>query len=163
MLRKKNCSRKIFQKISQKIEDITFTLEFRVFLDIFEIFTEDCFLMRSIRRLSPLGFYPYRAHAKGVVLCEGACFCLLSAFYNTPPSENPSKNPCPYWNPYKVPSKNPSKKALPLKNLLRTLLRSVRLHDPLGVRPTLSRSQRILVRNYRSQKVPFGGTRMTQK
>ena len=34
-----------------------------------------------------------------------------------------------------MPSKNPSKKALPLKNLLRTLLRSVRLHDPLGVRP----------------------------
>ena len=34
-----------------------------------------------------------------------------------------------------APSKNPSKKHLPLKNLLRTLLRSVRLHDPLGVRP----------------------------
>ena len=34
-----------------------------------------------------------------------------------------------------MPSENPSKKALPLKNLLRTLLRSVRLHDPLGVRP----------------------------
>ena len=74
-------------------------------------------------------------HAKGVVLSERACFCLLSTFYNTPPSKNPSKNPCPYSNPYKVPSKNPSKKALPLKNLLRTLLRSVRLHDPLGVRP----------------------------
>ena len=25
-----------------------------------------------------------RMHAKGVVLCEKACFCLLSAFYNTP-------------------------------------------------------------------------------
>ena len=24
-------------------------------------------------------------HAKGVVLCERVCFCLLSAFYNTPP------------------------------------------------------------------------------
>ena len=36
-----------------------------------------------------------------------------------------------------MPSKNPSKKALPLENLLRTLLRSVRLHDPLGVRPTV--------------------------
>ena len=36
-----------------------------------------------------------------------------------------------------MPSKNPSKKALPLKNLLRTLLRSVRLHDPLGVRPMI--------------------------
>ena len=32
-----------------------------------------------------------------------------------------------------MPSKNPSKKALPLNNLLR----SVRLHDPLGVRPIL--------------------------
>ena len=51
----------------------------------------------------------YRVHAKGVVLCERACFCLLSAFYNTPPSKNPSRNPCPYWNPHKVPSKNPSK------------------------------------------------------
>ena len=35
-----------------------------------------------------------------------------------------------------MPSKNPSKKALPLKSPLRTLLRSVRLHDPLGVHPT---------------------------
>ena len=26
-----------------------------------------------------------RVHAKGVVLCERACFCLLSAFYNTTP------------------------------------------------------------------------------
>ena len=32
-------------------------------------------------------------------------------------------------------SKNPSKKHLPLKKLLRTLLRSVLLHDPLGVHP----------------------------
>ena len=37
-----------------------------------------------------------RVHAKGVVLRERACFCLLSAFYNTVPSKNPSKNPCPY-------------------------------------------------------------------
>ena len=37
-----------------------------------------------------------RVHAKGVVLCERACFCLLSAFYNSPPSKNPSKNLCPY-------------------------------------------------------------------
>ena len=34
-----------------------------------------------------------------------------------------------------MPSKNPSKKHLLLKSLLRTLLRSVRLHDPLGVHP----------------------------
>ena len=42
---------------------------------------------------------------------------LLSAFYKT------------------LPSKNPSKKHLLLENLLRTLLRRVWLHDPLGVRP----------------------------
>ena len=40
-----------------------------------------------------------------------------------------------------MPSKNPSKKHLLVKNLLRTLLRSVRLHDPLGVRPILSGEQ----------------------
>ena len=61
---------------------------------------------------------------------------LLSAFYNTPPSKDPSKNLCLYWNPCETPSKNPSKKHLLLENLLRTLLRSVRLHDPLGVCPT---------------------------
>ena len=73
---------------------------------------------------------------------------LLSAFYITPPpSKNPSKNPCLCWNPYKVPSKNPSKKALPLKNLLRTLLRSVRLHDPLGVRPKFGRFLQEFCRN----------------
>ena len=33
-----------------------------------------------------------RVHAKGVVLCETTCFCLLSAFYKTLPSKNPSKN-----------------------------------------------------------------------
>ena len=69
--------------------------------------------------------------AKGVFLpCS-----LLSAFYNSPPSKNPSKNLCLYWNPYQAPSKNPSKKPLLVENLLRTLLRSVWLHDPLGVRP----------------------------
>ena len=36
-----------------------------------------------------------------------------------------------------MPSKNPSKKHLLLKNLLRTLLRSMLLHDPLGVHPKL--------------------------
>ena len=80
-------------------------------------------------------FCYHRVHAKGVVLCERACFCLLSAFYDTPPSKNPSKNLCLCWSPYKAPSKNPSKKHLLVENLLRTLLRSVWLHDPLGVRP----------------------------
>ena len=35
-----------------------------------------------------------------------------------------------------MPSQNPSKKHLLVENLLRTLLRSVRLHDPLGVHPS---------------------------
>ena len=61
---------------------------------------------------------------------------LLSAFYKTPPSKNPSKNLSLYLKPLQAPSKNPSKKHLLLENLLRTLLRSVRLHDPLGVRPS---------------------------
>ena len=47
----------IFKKICQKIEDIT-SLDFRVFLDIFEIFAEDCFLLRSFRKLLPSGFLP---------------------------------------------------------------------------------------------------------
>ena len=34
-----------------------------------------------------------------------------------------------------MPSKNPSKRHLLVENLLRTLLRSVQLHDPLGVHP----------------------------
>ena len=42
---------------------------------------------------------------------------------------------------YKAPSKNPSKKHLLLENLLRTPLRSVRLHDPLGVRPSKAQGQ----------------------
>ena len=53
---RKKCSQMIFPKISQKIEDITFTLDFRVFLDMFEIFTEDCFLPRSFRKSFPSGF-----------------------------------------------------------------------------------------------------------
>ena len=61
---------------------------------------------------------------------------LLSAFYKKLPSNNPSKNLVFTENPLQVPSKNPSKKHLLLENLLRTLLRSVRLHDPLGVHPS---------------------------
>ena len=60
---------------------------------------------------------------------------LLSAFYDMFPSKNPSKNLVFTEMPYEAPSKNPSKKHLLLKNLLRTLLRSVRLHDPLGAHP----------------------------
>ena len=42
----KECSQKMFQKISQ----ISLLLDFIVFLDIFEIFAEDCFLLRSFRK-----------------------------------------------------------------------------------------------------------------
>ena len=67
----------------------------------------------------------YRQHTKH----------LLSAFYKTIPSKKPSKNPAFAEKPLQAPSKNPSKKHLLLENLLRTFLRSVRLHDPLGVHP----------------------------
>ena len=50
------CSQKIFQKISQ----ISLLLDFKVFLDIFEIFTEDCFLLRSSRKFLPSGFLPLK-------------------------------------------------------------------------------------------------------
>ena len=33
---------------------VTLLLDFRAFLDIFEIFTEDCFLLRSFRKFLPL-------------------------------------------------------------------------------------------------------------
>ena len=49
---------------------------------------------------------------------------LLSAFYKTLPSKNPSKNLV-------------FTEKTPYKRLLRTLPRSVRLHDPLGVHPAL--------------------------
>ena len=45
------CSQKIFQKISQNIEDITFTLDFRVFL---EILAEECFLLGVFGSFCPL-------------------------------------------------------------------------------------------------------------
>ena len=35
-----------------------FLLDFKVFLDIFEIFTEACFLLRSFRKFLPSGFLP---------------------------------------------------------------------------------------------------------
>ena len=37
---------------------ISLLLDFIVFLDIFEIFTEDCFLLRSFRKFLPSGFLP---------------------------------------------------------------------------------------------------------
>ena len=61
----------------------------------------------------------------------------LSAFCKTLPFKNPSKKLVFTENPLQAPFKNPSKKHLLLENLLRLriLLRSVRLHDPLGVHP----------------------------
>ena len=79
-----------------------------------------------------------RVHAKGVVLCERTCFCLLSAFYKMLPSKNPS-NLC--WKPLQAPSKNPSKKHLLPESLLRTLLKSVLLQDPLGVHPIIRKTR----------------------
>ena len=48
----------ISEDFSEDLEDITFTLDFIVFLDIFEIFAEDCFLLRSFRKFLPSGFLP---------------------------------------------------------------------------------------------------------
>ena len=77
-------------------------------------------------------------HAKGVLLCERTCFCLLSTF--SAPSMQHSLlrtllRTLSLLKPLQAPSKNPSGKHLLLKSLLRTLLRSVLLHDPLGVHP----------------------------
>ena len=46
------------EDISEDFSDITFTLDFKVFLDIFEIFAEDCFLLRRFRKFLPSGFLP---------------------------------------------------------------------------------------------------------
>ena len=54
---------------------------------------------------------------------------LLRAFYKTLPSKNPSKN-LVFLKTLQAPSKNPSEKHLLLENLLRTLLRSLLLHEP---------------------------------
>ena len=43
--------------MSQKIEDITLQ-DYRVFLDIFEIFAEDCFLLRGCQKFLLSGFLP---------------------------------------------------------------------------------------------------------
>ena len=51
-----------------------------------------------------------RVHAKGGVLCETTCFCLVSTFCKTLPSKNPSKSLVFTENPYRRQSKNPSKK-----------------------------------------------------
>ena len=59
----------ISEDFSEDRKDITFTLDFIVFMDIFEIFAEDCFLLRSFRKfLSPLGFYPLARFQKAPFL-----------------------------------------------------------------------------------------------
>ena len=45
------------EDISEDSEDISL-LDFKVFLDIFEIFAEDCFLLRSFRKFLFSGFLP---------------------------------------------------------------------------------------------------------
>ena len=59
------------QKISQQIEDVTFTglLDFRVFLDILEIFAEDCFLLRSFRKFLPSRFSPLSRFQESMQCC----------------------------------------------------------------------------------------------
>ena len=76
-----------------------------------------------------------RVHAKGVVLCERACFCLLSAFYSTPPLLRTILRTSLSIETLTRRLLRTLLRSTSLKNLLRTLLRSVRLHDPLGVRP----------------------------
>ena len=66
---------------------------------------------------------------------------LLSAFYKTLPSKNPSKNLIFTENPYMRLLR------LLLENLLSTLLRSVLLHDPFGVRPIIYFAEIIKVRS----------------
>ena len=61
------------------------------------------------------------------------CKHLLSAFYEM----LPSKNAVLTENSDKAPSKDHSKKHLLLTSLLRTLLRKVLLHDPVGVCPEM--------------------------
>ena len=72
------------------------------------------------------------------------CKRLLSAFYKTLPSKNPSKNLVFTENPY--------------RRLLRTLLRSVRLHDPLGVRPIFAAFDQFTSHEFWAsiERTPFG-------
>ena len=94
-----------------------------------------------------VAFLIFRVHAKGVVLCERACFCpskhLLSAFYDPPLLKTLLRTP--------VSTETLTRRLLGtllrrtcLKNLLRTLLRSVLLHDPLGVHPNFGQILRVL-------------------
>ena len=53
----KNIRRRYFRRFLRR-EEISLLLGFIAFLDIFEIFAEDCFLLRSFRKFLPSGFLP---------------------------------------------------------------------------------------------------------
>ena len=58
------------EDISEDFSDITFALDFIVFLDIFEFFTEDFFLLRGFRKFLPSGFLPLSRFQAWVVKLE---------------------------------------------------------------------------------------------
>ena len=101
----------------------------RILLHFHYIFTRMLHFFRC-----PFDGCPLGASKKGRVNLPSKH--LLSAFYKMFPSNNPSKNlVCILKTLTGTPSKHPSKKHLLLESFLRTLLKSVLLHDPLGVHP----------------------------
>ena len=54
----KNVRRRYFRRYFRRLK-ISILLDFTVFLDIFEIFAEDCFLLRGLRKFLPSGFLPF--------------------------------------------------------------------------------------------------------
>ena len=58
---------KMFAEDIQKISQISLLLDFIVFLEIFEIFAEDCFLLRSFRKFLPSGFLPLSRFQAGSI------------------------------------------------------------------------------------------------
>ena len=73
-----------------------------------------------------------RVHAKGVVLSERACLCLLSAFYNSPPSKNLSA-------PKSRDSLRLRRRFLPLPTTSRDFLRPQDARFPLRRRSLANR------------------------
>ena len=59
----------ISEDFSERTKKTSPRLDFRVFLDIFEIFADDCFLLRSFRKFCPLGFtlkpFPVKVSPEG--------------------------------------------------------------------------------------------------
>ena len=54
----KNVRRRYFRRLLRR-QKISLLLVFKVFLDILDIFAEDCFLLRSFRKFLPSGFLPF--------------------------------------------------------------------------------------------------------